>query len=88
MCNHVANWQWTLNPINQWPVLLKLKQIQKKYSKKKYKQWKLLHLERFISLGLVSKKFKDENWIIQALFKDSMQFSRLRQNSRTFQAKG
>ena len=58
MCNHVANWQWTLNPINQWPVLLKLKQIQKKYSKKKYKQWKLLHLERFISLGLVSKKIQ------------------------------
>ena len=37
---------------------------------------------------LAAQKIQGWNWIIQALFKDFMQFSRLRPNSSTFQDKG
>ena len=68
VCNHVANWQWTLNPINQWPVLPKLKQIQKKDVEKKHKQGKLSHLERLISLSLVAQKIQGWKLINSSTF--------------------
>ena len=55
--NHVANWQWTLNPINQWPVLPKLNQDQKKTTK----QLKLLHSERLEAQKIQGWRFNNSS---------------------------